>query len=1458
MDLGALILECRQRLLATPDSVCLERARLVTEAYARFAADPIPVKRAKALHWFFERMSLDLETNPIFAGNLSAGPRRWMVLPEYGFDVPCQATVEDARFAGFLDGDVIPAELREFWRDRSVGGAAGIGHLTVNLDRVLRQGLSAIAAEAETLAARGTPEQRLYRSACALACRAVIHWAGRYAVAAQQRAEALPPGRRQAALLRVAAACRHVPEGKTRSRIRLKNTGETPKRITVVLQSTATERIERTLAPGAEQTLDILQDAPKRGQGSLGSLAVTESSGDTILQQTVPLQGGFYGDRTRPLPGFALYPSHFGGSRRDKVIFASGYDPIANRFYGRIDLAGFPAVNAVKELDLTLRKGGATKPLLTLKPRSADLPEAVLNFHTLAGNGVVLEWLAPADGNVDLDMEAAHWYGPSKHADGEAMTVFHVRDGVSSVLMPRTHYFETKVWKPIKIDGIDIKKGDRIQFYYDPWEGCGCDAFILRGELAQHIHGVKKIYTPGGDFSASVQGGTTGTWFYRFDTDRTPNPDGVYEALPQPNWTVQQAPGTGWGRGEERGKNQGFVAKRILSSGGQPVVDEAIPVLEPGVYQATATARDEVGNILGVTRYNFIRFDHQKDLPWIGHQLGVGDDVQPPWTGISGVRCQVSGVRGEKSDGQQFSVWGRDYRVDGSGLFSEMNVATESGLDREKRNILAGPVRFEMVRDGKNVELTPGSAPTEVKIADHQASWAGVVNGDGWRIETDVTLEYDGYAAHTIRIIPPKAASDGSGTAKADALRLIIPLKPKYAFNLHAIGGGEGHWFRAAVNSIPLDRSKTGQLWHSGQMSGGGTKPYSDNYGKHLLAGNVRPYVWLGGANRGIAFMADSDEGWVPADKDEKAEYSKYTHPSIEVVSGDSEQLSAISNQSTEDPAEHRTLVSENISVPFQNSGSPHRKTGALARPGQAGAPVLRREPEAPLNTEHSGEAVALVLNLVARPFTFDKPRTIRFSLQATPIKPVPDNWRHRRLAMNTAFPGFLRQDDYTKNRGGDTYAGWGWMGNRIHVDGAYWVDGHGSTPYPLNWDQALFFRQWAEKQGDAVTPYQGLHSALTFTEVDDPRMAPGRQASDVYGYLYPHMSHNHLDGGNGSGSQADLEYRLWNYAARIEGTGSKGLYFDLTEPVPTANPHGGFGYFLDLPDRPGIDGKAQAGYGMTRLREFFKRLRQLLLDGRAGKDGRTWIWMHSTDGNTVSAFAFTDILLEGENLPRPNKDQPWISKKIPAGRMQVMNNGAGKWGFQMTQLDMRDKAGMNEQQREAMNNNIRGWYLLHDVMQQAGLTRYEGIDIDRKAVFLPYWDPDVAAALAPGVDNAYASAYLQDNGLAIVVVNDVDQARTIPVTVAPAKLGIQATADAQYSAHDARVMRILTELRAQLKGKQPNHARYAGLNEALTGYSELPLNLDIAKGPNPGEILLQPKVAARGYLVVRLDVAGK
>ena len=710
------------------------------------------------------------------------------------------------------------------------------------------------------------------------------------------------------------------------------------------------------------------------------------------------------------------------------------------------------------------------------------------------------------------------------------------------------------------------------------------------------------------------------------------------------------------------------MIRKTVASGTEMIVKEKLPDLAPGVYQADARVFAKDGSLLGRATQNFIRYDHAKDMPWIGNRLGVSTKVLPGWEPVAGVACRVSGARGEEVQGHQFSVWGRDYRVVGSGLFAELNVVTKSGLGLKKRNILAGPVRVELTRNGKAVALKADEALIDVKIADHEASWRGALTGGGWRIETAVAMEYDGYALHRLRIQPP------AGKSEIDHLRLVIPLKPDHATHLHAAAG---EWFRSSVSSIALGTNQ-GVLWHSGQNHGGGIKPHGDGFGRLMTVGNFKPYVWVGGPNRGIAFMADNDQGWVPDDTKKM--------PAIEVTRQDRE--------------------------------------------------------------------VGLILNLVARPFVFDKPREISFSLQATPIRPVPDDFRFRRKKLNMASA-------FTGELGGR--GGWTWCGGMFNIDdgkgGKQWLFGlPASAPYRVNWDIAQWYQEQADQGGfhggDWVnTPYQSQLNVMTFPEADDPRMSPGKQVGDVYGYIYPHMSHGHLEHGNASIAQPDLDYRLYCYNAWIKTVGLEGMYFDQTEPVLSANPKAGFGYRLDLHDRPDLDGKVQPGYGLTRTRELYKRLRTLFVEH--GVD-HPYIWIHSTDANMVGAFAFADTLLEGENNPRISESHPWMSEKIPPTRMQAMHNSAGKWGLNMTQLPMID--GKVNHHAHPMHNAIKrcwqGWMMLHDVEPHEGGPKWPGLDLKRRADFLPYWDPAVAAALSTGQDQVFASAWRQDDKLIILVFN--------------------------------------------------------------------------------------------------------
>jgi len=206
----SVVLRIRNELLSTEDTVCLERARLVTEAYQCFENDPPALKRAKTFAHVLRTMTLDVETNPFFAGNTSTRPRAWMLVPEYSFKYPPQIIHENPQLDGLLEGQ-IPQEMLDYWADRSFGGTAGIGHLAVDLDRVVHEGLAAIVAEAETYAGVGTESEQVTRQAMIIALQAVMDWAERYAEAADAAARRATDPLIRAAHLRVAQACRRVP-----------------------------------------------------------------------------------------------------------------------------------------------------------------------------------------------------------------------------------------------------------------------------------------------------------------------------------------------------------------------------------------------------------------------------------------------------------------------------------------------------------------------------------------------------------------------------------------------------------------------------------------------------------------------------------------------------------------------------------------------------------------------------------------------------------------------------------------------------------------------------------------------------------------------------------------------------------------------------------------------------------------------------------------------------------------------------------------------------------------------------------------------------------------------------------------------------------------------------------------------------------------------------------------------
>jgi pyruvate-formate lyase len=219
--LAALVDGVQKNLFSREDTVCLDRARLVTDAHRRLHHLPPPLLRARTFAHVLFHMTLDLRSNPVLGGNTSQAPRAWMLVPEFGLR-PCSQSVIEHDFLSpqWLD-DKVPADLSAYWSDKAMGftpgGAAGIGHNSLDFDRVVNVGLENVMADIRRQMRSEDSDGNMYREAMLIACEAVIGWADRIADEAGQLACVETDPVQAEAHARVAEACRHVPRRPART-----------------------------------------------------------------------------------------------------------------------------------------------------------------------------------------------------------------------------------------------------------------------------------------------------------------------------------------------------------------------------------------------------------------------------------------------------------------------------------------------------------------------------------------------------------------------------------------------------------------------------------------------------------------------------------------------------------------------------------------------------------------------------------------------------------------------------------------------------------------------------------------------------------------------------------------------------------------------------------------------------------------------------------------------------------------------------------------------------------------------------------------------------------------------------------------------------------------------------------------------------------------------------------------
>lgn len=245
----------RTNLLYTMPSVCVERARLVTEAYKMHESDPIVLRRAHALAHVLRNMTIYIQAGEIIVGNQASTPRAAPIFPEYSIDW-ISSEIDEFSQRPADQFVVSPEEKREllenvlpYWQGRTLYERArssmppevwtaqeigvisgrgnitsGDGHIIVDIPRVLAEGLESVISRAERkleilqkTTHMNDMRSKAFLEGVVITCRAAIHFAQRYAEKAEQLAAATDDKQWRAELLQTAEVCRRVPQKPARS-----------------------------------------------------------------------------------------------------------------------------------------------------------------------------------------------------------------------------------------------------------------------------------------------------------------------------------------------------------------------------------------------------------------------------------------------------------------------------------------------------------------------------------------------------------------------------------------------------------------------------------------------------------------------------------------------------------------------------------------------------------------------------------------------------------------------------------------------------------------------------------------------------------------------------------------------------------------------------------------------------------------------------------------------------------------------------------------------------------------------------------------------------------------------------------------------------------------------------------------------------------------------------------------
>jgi formate C-acetyltransferase len=242
------IKKLKNDVISTIPTICIERARLITESYKETESFPTVIRRAKALEKILLNMSIYISEGELIVGNQASKPRSVPIFPEYSWDwIEKEIDSFDKRPSDkFLIDQTAKKELLEilhYWKGKTLKDrvlntqtyevlkasevgviewegnvTSGEGHIVVDYETALNKGLKGIIKEAENELKSlkyFNPDDLIKKSfleAVIISLNAVARFIKRYANLAQDMAKSQIDVRRKEELQKIAEICFNISE----------------------------------------------------------------------------------------------------------------------------------------------------------------------------------------------------------------------------------------------------------------------------------------------------------------------------------------------------------------------------------------------------------------------------------------------------------------------------------------------------------------------------------------------------------------------------------------------------------------------------------------------------------------------------------------------------------------------------------------------------------------------------------------------------------------------------------------------------------------------------------------------------------------------------------------------------------------------------------------------------------------------------------------------------------------------------------------------------------------------------------------------------------------------------------------------------------------------------------------------------------------------------------------------